>query len=132
MLFRRYAVADVLVLILGQHAFADQVVFVAVRAIGDDFARVARRYSGKCYQIAFAGGIHVHDGVAAAIPAFLHAFGCGLGVFRRGLGHFADFPARFLQRRLGVFRGLGYLFTRLLVAGFLRRGVTSAQLKIAA
>src|SRR5271168_5380885 len=109
-LFRCYAVAYVLVLILGQHALADQVVFIAVGAVGNDFTRVAGRYSRKRRQIAFTGGIYVHSSVPSAIPAFLHTLGSGLSVVRSGLGHLAHFSASFFEHWLGILGGFGYFF----------------------
>src|SRR5277367_1192149 len=129
MLVRCYAGADILILNVGQNAFADQVVLIGVRAVSDDPAGVARCYSWKCCEVAFTGGIQIYGRMAPAVPTFLYAFGGGPGVFRRGFGHLSNFPARFLQRGLSILRGLGDFLPRLFVARFLRRGVAPAKLK---
>src|ERR1700693_2069467 len=74
----------------------------------DNSACLAMANSRQFHELTFRSRIYVHKMMPTAVPTFSHSLSSCLRLIRRFRSRFADFPSRFLQRRLRTFRGFRY------------------------
>ena len=128
-LFRGDLVADFLVGRAGEDAFIEQVMFVAVRAAGNNFARGGAVDAGKIEELAFGSGVEIEKRVLASGPAVADAFGGGASFVGSFVSGFAELSASVLDGGFCPLGGFGDFFAGSFVAGAL---VGSLELQPAA